>query len=155
MTTPTSDPETYRRRQRRRALIGWIGGLGVIAVVVLVIVLAGGGGSHEPRPFKVPYGETMTSAQYAEIHDGEEAADVLEGLLDASGRPERFTKSYVLVLFPPREEGDACTYWEFSDAPQIFARLCFSESSGELMQKLKKSVLHPLLKGEPVRGQAV
>jgi hypothetical protein len=80
---------------------------------------------------------------------------VLEGLLDAGGRPERFTKSYVLVLFPPREEGDACTYWEFSDQPQIFARLCFSESSGELVQKLKKSVLHPLLKGEPVRGQAV
>jgi hypothetical protein len=64
MATLATDPEHYRRRQRRRALIGWIGGLGVIAAVVLVVVLAGGGGSHQPRPFKVPYGETMTAKQY-------------------------------------------------------------------------------------------
>jgi hypothetical protein len=153
MATPATNPQLYRRRQRRRALIGWIGGLGVVAAVVLVVVMAGGG-SHEPRPFKVPYGETMTAKQYAEIDEGEEAADVLEGFLDESGRPERFTKGYVLVLFPPREEGDVCTYWEFSDQPQIFARLCFSESTGELVQKLKNSVLHPLT-GEQVQGQAV
>jgi hypothetical protein len=151
MATPASDPEHYRRRQRRRALIGWIGGLGAVIAVVLVVVLAGGG-SDGPRAFKVRYGETMTAAQYAEIDEGEEAADVLGEFLGAGGRPERFTKGYVLVLFPPREEGDFCTYWEFSDQPQIFARLCFSESTGELVQKLKNSVLQPLTGGQ---GQAV
>jgi hypothetical protein len=151
MTTAESEPQHYRRRQRRRALIGWIGGLGVVAAVVLAIVLAGGG-SDGPREFKVRYGETMTAQQYGEIDEGEEAADVLGSFLDSSGRPERFTKEYVLVLFPPREEGDYCTYWEFSDQPQIFARLCFSESTGELTQKLESSVLPPLTGGQ---GQAV
>src|ERR1700761_7074330 len=118
---PDRDPDSdrYRRRQRRRALIGWIGGLlGVAAFVVLVIV--GSGESHPRRVFSVPYGETMTSDDYALIEEGEEDAVVLERL-GASGRPERLTEPYVLELFPPREEGTACTYWEFSDEPQIFA----------------------------------
>jgi hypothetical protein len=152
------ETDAYRRRQRRRALIGWVGGLAAIAAVVVLIASGGGSdgggtsGPVRPRPFKVPYGEMMTSAQYAEIAEGEQAADVLEGLLDASGRPEGLTKPYVLVLFPPAEPGLACTYWEFSDKPQIFARLCFSPTTGELVQKLKNSVLHPLAGGQ---GQVV
>jgi hypothetical protein len=92
----------------------------------------------------VPYGEMMTSAQYGEINEGEQAADILEGILDATGRPESLTKPYVLVLFPRAEAGLACTYWEFSDKPRIFARLCFSPLTGELVQKLKNSVDTPL-----------
>jgi hypothetical protein len=85
----------------------------------------------------------MTAKDYTEIHLGEEDATVLPRLAE-SGRPERFVKPYVLVLFPPREEGDYCTYFEFSDELQIFARLCFDESSGELVQKRKHDVRHPL-----------
>jgi hypothetical protein len=153
MATLSSDPQQYRRRQRRRALIGWIGGVGAIVAVVLVVVLAGGE-THHPRDFKVPYGETMTAKDYTEIHEGEEAATVLGEFLVQSGRPERFTKEYVLVLFPPAEAGLACTYWEFSDKPQIFARLCFDPDTGELVQKLKNSVLHPLTGGKG-NGQVV
>jgi hypothetical protein len=112
-----------------------------------VLIASGGSGSgtdQQPRPFKVPYGEMMTSGQYAEIDEGDQAADVLEGLLDATGRPEGLTKPYVLDLFPPAEAGLACSYWEFSDKPQVFARLCFSPSTGELEQKLKNSVQRPL-----------
>ncbi len=151
MANRPSDPEIYRRRQRRRALIGWIGGFAVVAAFVLSIALAGGG-SDGPRKFRVQYGEYMTAKDYSEIHVGEDAADVLEGFLGQSGRPERLTDEYVLVLFPPAEEDVACTYWEFSDKPQIFARLCFSRSTGELVQKLKNNVLHPLTGGQ---GQAV
>ena len=118
----------------------------------MALIVTSGSGSTRPKPFKVPYGETMTSKQYAEVEEGEQAADVLEGLLDASGRPERLTKEYVLVLFPPADAGLYCTYWEFSDKPEIFARLCFSPSTGELVQKLKNSVLHPLTGGQ---GQVV
>lgn len=125
----------------------------MITAVVLAIALTGGG-SSVPRAFRVRYGETMTAEQYAEIDEGEEAADVLAGFLHASGRPERLTKEYVLVLFPPREEGDYCTYWEFSDQPQIFARLCFSETTGELVQKLKSNPLRRLNGGQ-IQGQAV
>jgi hypothetical protein len=139
--------EGYRRGQRRRALIGVLGGIAAI-VAVVVLIAAGGSGSDSgpvrPKPFKVPYGEMMTSAQYDQIEEGEQAADVLEGILDATGRPESLTKPYVLVLFPRAEPGLACTYWEFSDKPQIFARLCFSPQTGELVQKLKNSVGTPL-----------
>jgi hypothetical protein len=149
MATAPSDPERYRRRQRRRALIGWVVGLVVLAALVFLVVH--GGNQVHRKHFKVPYGEVMTSRDYAEIHEGEEAAVVLE-TLDESGRPERLTEEYVLVLFPPAEEGVFCTYWEFSDKPQIFARLCFSTSTGELVQKLKNNVLHPLIGGQ---GQVI
>jgi hypothetical protein len=114
----------------------------VVAAAIAVAGAIGGAPEVHRRAFKVPYGEVMTAADYAEIVKGEEAAVVLERL-DESGRPERLTAPYVLVLFPPPPEDASCTYWEFSEEPQIFARLCFSRDTGELVQKLKHNVLHP------------
>ncbi len=94
---------------------------------------------------------TQARLKVGEIHLGEEDAVVLERLVE-SGRPERLTEPYVLDLFPPREEGEYCTYFEFSDMPRIFARLCFSESSGELVGKRKHDVFHPI-RGEAPQGQ--
>lgn len=140
MDASPPDLERRRRRQRRRALIGWIGGaLGVAAIVATLIV---GGGSDGRRSVDVPYGEVMTSAQYEAIHGGEEDAEVL-GRLDKSGRPERLTEPYVLQLFPPPGEDVYCTYWEFTDEPEIFARLCFSRSNGELVNKERHSLFQP------------
>jgi hypothetical protein len=141
MATPPTDPERYRRRRRRRAVIGWAGALLVGVALVLFVALRGN--DVQRRHFKVPYGELMTAADFAEIKTGEEDAVVLERL-DESGRPESLTDPYVLVLFPPREEDVYCTYWEFSDKPRVFARLCFSHSNGELVQKLKNNVGNPL-----------
>jgi hypothetical protein len=64
MATPPIDPERYRGSQRRRALIGWIGGFVIIAVV---FGLAGvfGGDHHERREIKVPYGDVMTSRDFS------------------------------------------------------------------------------------------
>lgn len=142
MATTPPDPQPYRRSQRRRALIGWLGGFLVLAAVAAVVV-AGASESDHRRSFKVPYGEEMTAKDYTEIQVGEEDATVLTRL-DGTGRPEKFVEPYVLVLFPQREEGVYCTYWEFSDDPEIFARLCFDESSGELVQKLRHNVHDPL-----------
>jgi hypothetical protein len=143
MATPDTDPQPYRRSQRRRALIGWIGGLLGVAALVVLIVLSAGEGTQEPRErYDGPYGEQMTSGDFEQIEEGEEEVVVLSHL-GGSGRPESLTKPYVLVLFPPRDEDDRCTYWEFSDEPQIFARLCFDEASGDLDQKLKHDVLRP------------
>jgi hypothetical protein len=146
MSTPPTDPESYRRRQRRRALIGWLGGFLVLAVAVLLVAL-GGGDHHQRRTIKVQYGDVMTARDFGEIHLGEEDVVVLERLAE-TGRPEKSTKEYVLVLFPPVPDGAYCVYWEFSDEPQIFARLCFDRDDGELVDKRKHSVLHP-----PVGGQ--
>jgi len=140
------DPLDHRRRQRRRALIGWFGGfLAVVAFLVLVVLP--GGDHHDRRTIKVPYGDVMTSRDYDEIHLGEEDVVVLERLVE-TGRPEKLTKEFVLVLFPPVPEDAYCVYWEFSDEPQIFARLCFATDDGELVDKRKHSVLHPPLGGQ-------
>jgi hypothetical protein len=148
MAAQNPHPNSYRRTQRRRALIGWGGALVVIALVVLGLVLGSGGGSgsssvdlraEHARIAKIPYGETMTSEQFGAIEEGEGEADILEAL-GATGRPEAHTLPYVLVLFPPPSESEFCTYWEFSDAPEIFARLCFAHANGELTSKLDGNV---------------
>jgi len=138
MAVPPSDPGRFRRQQRRRAFIGWGGAVVAIALVVLGAVL-GGGERRQQRVFSVPYGETMTAAEYDAIEEGEAEADVLERL-HKSGRPEALTESFVLTLFPPLPEGVVCSYWELSDEPQIFARLCFERAGGELVQKLERDV---------------
>jgi hypothetical protein len=147
MPTPPTDPQGHRRRQRRRALIGWIGGFLVLAGFVVSISI-GGGEHHERRLIKVPYGDVMTSRDFDEVHLGEEDVVVLERLAE-TGRPEELTKKFVLVLFPPVPEGAYCVYWEFSDEPDMFARLCFKKDDGELIEKRSHSVLHP-----PVSGQS-
>jgi hypothetical protein len=141
MSTPPKDPQGYRRRQRRRALIGWIGGF-LAVVAFFVFAAAFGHDDHQRRMVKVPYGDVMTSHDFEEIHLGEEDVVVLERLAE-TGRPEELTKKYVLALFPPVPEDTYCVYWEFSDEPEIFARLCFSTDDGELVDKRKRNVLHP------------
>ena len=125
----------------------------LVVVLIALLVFLPGGESHHRHSFKVPYGEEMTSHDFTEVHLGEEDAVVLERLAE-SGRPERLVEPYVLVLFPPRQEGTYCTYFEFSDDPKIFARLCFSTSSGELVEKRKHDVFKPLRSATP-QGQAV
>ena len=138
MVAAPSDPERHRRQQRTRAIIGWLGALVAIGLVVLLAAV-GGGSHHDRKLVEVPYGETMTSSQYAAIDEGEDEGEVL-GRLDKTGRPEEATKGYVLVLFPHPGEGTACTYWEFEDEPQIFAQLCFDRDSGELVSKRDANV---------------
>jgi hypothetical protein len=140
MTAAPLDPDAYRRRQRRRALIGWIGGMLVVAGLVLAIVL--GSDSDHGGGADVPYGEVMSSQDYEEVHQGEGETTVLERL-GGTGRPERLTESYVRVLFPPAGEEVRCTYWEFTDEPEIFARLCFERDGGELVEKRRHSLFHP------------
>src|ERR1700709_200142 len=114
MSTPPTDPESYRGRQRRRALIGWIVGFAVVGAVFGLVAVGGGGAHHERRTIKVQYGDVMTARDFGEIHLGEEDVVVLEGLA-GPGRRKKFTKESVLVLFPPVPDGAYCVYWEFSD----------------------------------------
>jgi hypothetical protein len=145
MVVPSSPPERYRRQQKRRALIGW--GSALAAVVLIVLGAVFGGDDQQHRSFSVPYGETMTSAEYEAIGEGEDQAEVLERL-GKSGRPESLTEDYVLALFLPPSESVDCSYWEFSDEPRIFARLCFARSDGHLVQKLERDVHRGIEEGE-------
>jgi hypothetical protein len=141
-----SEPNQDRRRQRRRAFIGWGGALTAIALVVLGAIF-GGDDQQRPEAISVPYGETMTSTEYGAIGEDEGEVDVLQRL-GKSGRPESLTEGYVLILFPPHSEDVSCSYWEFSDEPQIFARLCFDSSDGHLVQKLERDVHEGIERGE-------
>ncbi len=114
-----------------------------VAFIVLAAIL---GGDEQGEPFTVPYGETMTAAEYDAIGEGEDQVEVLERL-GKSGRPERLTEDFVLVLFPPHSEDVVCSYWQFSDQQEIFARLCFDRSDGELVEKLDANV-HDGLEGD-------
>jgi hypothetical protein len=138
MADPSGDPDRYRRRQRRRALIGWAGALAVVALIALAAALGGEDERGRERVL-VPDGETMTAAEYEAIDEGEGEAEVLERL-GKSGRPEALTEDYVLILFPPPSDEVECSYWEFSDEPQIFARLCFDGEDGDLVEKLARDV---------------
>jgi hypothetical protein len=146
VTVPPSELDHYRRQQRRRALIGWGGALTAIVLVALGVIL-GGDDQQRRETVLVPYGETMTSAEYGAIGEDEDQAEVLQRL-GKSGRPESLTEGYVLVLFPPHSEDVSCSYWEFSDEPQIFARLCFDSSDGHLVQKLERDVHEGIERGE-------
>ncbi len=139
MAIVPADPERYRRQQRRRGVLGWLVGVGFIALAVLSIVLGAGETHHLEEVVAVPPGEIMTSSQYDEIETGESQADVLTHLGKA-GRPEDLTEGYVLVLFPPASDDVQCTYWEFSDEPEIFARLCFDREGGQLVEKQDANV---------------
>lgn len=145
MTPSPGEPNGHRRQQRRRALIGWGGALATIALVVLAAVFGGEERQRRERVL-VPYGELMTSAEFEEIGEDEEEAEVLQRL-GKSGRPEDLTEDYVLILFPPHAEDVTCSYWEFSDEPRIFARLCFERSDGRLVEKLARDV-HEGVEGE-------
>lgn len=146
MAVPPGDPDRYRRQQWRRAAIGWGSALVVITFIALSAVF--GGDEQKPtEPLDVPYGETMTSAEYEALDEGDSLDEVL-GRLGKSGRPEGLTEDYVLVLFPPRSEDVVCSYWEFSDELEIFARLCFDRSDGDLVEKLDRNVHEGIERGE-------
>jgi hypothetical protein len=146
VTGPLNEPDRYRRQQRRRAFIGWGSGLTAIVLIALGAIFSDGD-QQRRETVLVPYGETMTSTEYGAIGENEDQAEVLQRL-GKSGRPESLTEGYVLVLFPPHSEDVSCSYWEFSDEPQIFARLCFDSSDGHLVQKLERNVHEGIERGE-------
>jgi hypothetical protein len=130
------DPDLYRRRQRRRAVIGWTVGLVVVAFAVLAVVLGNtddGSDGHEGPTIGIFTAE-MTSDQYTALREGEEEA-VVDRLLGSVGMNEEEVQEGLLALFPHRPPESNCSYWYLSDAPGHLARLCFSSSRGVLLQK--------------------
>ena len=135
---------SYRRQQRRRAIIAW----GSVAVVIALFAIGaafgesdsggsdGGGGAQEhPNPF----GFSMTAAQYDSLQRGLDETSFL-GQLQQTGIPEVHTEDRYVELFPPHDEGLDCSYWEISDEEGQVARICFSSPGGELVQKLERNV---------------
>ncbi len=131
----TVDPELYRRRQRRRALIGWTALIVVVALVVAGIVFGSdeshpGGGNEAVGIFTA----SMTSNEYDSLREGEEKAIII-GRLGNVGMSADEVQEELLALFPVRPGGSNCAYWFLSDAPEHVVRLCFDDERGVLVQK--------------------
>ena len=149
MALPPSDPVRHRRRQLRRALIGWIGGFAILALFV-ALVIAGGKEEHEfvtiPAHSAGFLEYHMTSGEFEALDEGEVESAVLRDL-GRIGLPESETPIPIISLFPHHDDTVVCSYWQIVDAPETAARLCFSTPDGELKQKLER-VLEVGFEGE-------
>jgi hypothetical protein len=140
MALPPADPKRHRRQQRRRALIGWIGGILVIALFV-VGALVGGDDNNDleaiPAQSASLFDYHMSSDEFENLHTGETQRDVLDEL-GKFGLPESETPVEIVALFPRHDDSVLCSYWEISDVADSAARLCFSRPEGILRQKLER-----------------
>src|SRR5262245_26799591 len=114
MALPPSDPKRHRRRQLRRALIGWIGGFAIIALIVAAAI-AGGDDREEVVTIPAHSGGFldyhMTTAEYEGLHEGEPQSAILNQL-GRVGLPESQTPIPILQLFPNHDIDVICSYWQ-------------------------------------------
>jgi hypothetical protein len=131
------DRELYRRRQRRRAIIGWATFALLVAAIALAAIL--GGESERSSSTSTPsvdlFSAEMTAEQYEAIHKGQAEAAVLTRLGNVGLQEDQVEESELLGLFPVRPEHSICSYWTLSDAPGHLVRLCFSDPQAVLLQK--------------------
>ncbi len=129
-----TDPNAYRRQQRRRAIIGWTTAAFAVALIVLGAVF--GDNEHEDEFRFVSPGYAMSADQYAGLETGLDEGEFLDRLGQA-GLTESETSERYVALFPPHEGDVTCSYWEISDRLGQVARICFDDD-GELVQKLER-----------------
>jgi hypothetical protein len=137
--TPDPDRALYRRRQRRRALIGW-SVLGLIVVLVgLTIAFGDEDSSNRSSNPQSVFSWEMTFGQYQQLHKGQGESLVLNRLGTVGLQEDQVEGSDVLTLFPQRPSDSTCSYWKLTEAPNHLIRLCFSDPQGVLLQKMVRA----------------
>jgi hypothetical protein len=128
----------YRRRQRRRAAIGWTALIvvGLFAMLVAIGATFGSDDGHSTGDDGAVgiFTASMTSNQYESIREGEEKAVVVERL-GSVGMGASEVQEELLALFPAQPGGSNCAFWFLSDAPEHLVRLCFDDERAVLVQK--------------------
>jgi hypothetical protein len=132
---PGVDRELYRRRQRRRAIVGWSTFALLVALVALAVIFGGESERSTMGPSVDLFAAEMTSEQYEAIHKGQAEAAVLTRLGNVGLQEDQVEESELLGLFPARPDHSICSYWTLSDAPGHLVRLCFSNPQSVLLQK--------------------
>jgi hypothetical protein len=126
---------TYKRQQRRRAMIAWgFGGLFLI-FVALSIIFPANHHSEESEPTGT-FSYTMSSDEYESVEPGIDKEEFFERV-ESAGLPEDHVALGYTRLFPPPEDGISCNFWEISDSLEEVARICFDDDDGHLVQKLE------------------
>ena len=142
MALPPADPARHRRQQLRRALIGWIGGAGLLALVIAAGILGGDDkDDSEPLPAHSAslFDYHLSSEEFDSLRTGETEPAVL-AKLGKVGLAESQTPIEIVALFPRHGDSVLCSYWQISDAAETAARLCFSRPAGILRQKLERDL---------------
>lgn len=132
---PGVDRQLYRRRQRRRAIIGWATFALLVAAVALAAIFGGGSERSTTGPSVDLFSAEMTAEQYEAIHKGQAEAAVLTRLGNVGLPEDQVEESELLGLFPAQPQHSICSYWTLSDAPGHLVRLCFSDPQAVLLQK--------------------
>jgi hypothetical protein len=131
--------DRYRRQQRRRAVIGWVFAVPVLALFVLGLIVSGSEEDHGVHQRPDPFGYSMTAAQYAALRPGLQMVDFVDHL-QQTGLPENLAKERYVRLFPRHGDDVTCSYWEIADRLDRVARVCFSSPAARLVQKLQRRV---------------
>jgi hypothetical protein len=141
MALPPADPKRHRRQQRRRALIGWLGGVVIVALVVFAGIAGGDEEGDETSSIPAHVGGhfDITAEEFDELRTGE-TEDAVLGKLGKSGSPEGETPIEIISLFPTHDDSVSCSYWLISDREETAARLCFSQPGEILRQKLERDL---------------
>jgi hypothetical protein len=128
--------QSYRRQQRRRAIVAW----GTAALVTVAIGLAAvfGDDENDEPADPISFGFAMTLAQYDELEPGLDEDEFVERLRQ-TGKPESLAPVPLIELFPPHEGDLVCSYWEISDHEDLYARVCF-DGDGQLAQKVERDI---------------
>jgi hypothetical protein len=128
-----------------RRLLKWLKWFCVsVGVIVVLLVVLGAlvGDEHHHSP-AAPV-NALTERQYKNLALGEDD-QAFVNRMQATGVPENLVNSRYTRLFPSHGDDLACTYWGVLGKRNLLARLCFSNTTGKLVQKRDHLVsLHPV-----------
>jgi len=107
-------------------------------VLIIAATLAGCGSSSSRSAANNPFGDSITTQQYASLKLGQDERTIVDRL-QMSGKPENLVAARFVKLFPRHDPSAiACSYWQIASDSALLVRLCFSSPAGKLVQKLER-----------------
>jgi hypothetical protein len=107
-------------------------------VLVTAAALTGCASSSSTSAANNPFGDAITTQQYASLRLGQDEQTIVDRL-QMSGKPENLVADRVVTLFPRHDPSAvACSYWQIARDSALIVRLCFSSPAGKLVQKLER-----------------
>ena len=107
-------------------------------MLITAAALTGCSSSSSTSATNNPFGDAITTQQYASLRLGQDEQTIVDRL-QMSGKPENLVAGRVVKLFSRHDPGAvACSYWQIAGDSALIVRLCFSSPAGKLVQKLER-----------------
>ena len=108
------------------------------AALITAATLTGCASSGSTPAANNPFGDTITTQQYASLRLGQ-GEQAIVNRLQMSGKPENLVADRIVRLFPRHDpSAGACSYWQIAGDSALIVRLCFSSPAGKLVQRLER-----------------